>query len=324
MNYYDLEPQRLGFIPRTDGWIGQLVKGAGFKNPGRPRFGLVVEAFDFLCEHHYLRRGELVGDLFAGTGSIGIVAAHNGYRYVGQELERKWTLTAALNFRRHIPGWTERGVPTPIIKVGDSTTKPLFSDRMVDAIVSAPPNIRMSDDGKSEGFSNHGEPERQGRAKATSLAGHGDTPGQLHPDDCAVHRVGTSFWDASWIVPECRDRQRDLTKSRHYWELACMSVERCYDVLKPGGVAALFLCDYIKGGRLAGFPAQWAALMESRRLVLFHRAYVPLVQETTDPTVLWGDKIVTRKRHTSFANNRARQRGYKTCEHHELLYFKKE
>ena len=67
-----------------------IISNEAFSHPAKFAYGLIVRIYAHLLERGWLREGDLVTDPFAGVGIGGIVAAANGLRWIGIELEQKF------------------------------------------------------------------------------------------------------------------------------------------------------------------------------------------------------------------------------------------
>jgi hypothetical protein len=115
-------------------WKG-LITDASFAHPAKFARGLIERIYDHCLAKGYLKRGDLVADVFGGIGTGGITAAYRGLNWVGCELEPKFVEMAQENFRLHRHGWSAmRGGNATIIQ-GDSRK----FDEHVAGIVSSPP-----------------------------------------------------------------------------------------------------------------------------------------------------------------------------------------
>jgi hypothetical protein len=115
-------------------WKG-LITDASFAHPAKFARGLIERIYDHCLAKGYLKRGDLVADVFGGIGTGGITAAYRGLNWLGCELEPKFVAMAQENFRLHRHGWSAmRGGNATIIQ-GDSRK----FDEHVAGIVSSPP-----------------------------------------------------------------------------------------------------------------------------------------------------------------------------------------
>lgn len=69
-----------------EGWRDQLPAQA-FAHPAKYSYGLIIKIVRFGLERAYWRKNDLIGDQFGGVACGGVVAAYNGLRWLGVELE---------------------------------------------------------------------------------------------------------------------------------------------------------------------------------------------------------------------------------------------
>lgn len=151
-------------------WKG-LITDASFAHPAKFSRGLIERIYDHCLAQGYLRRGDIVADVFGGIGTGGIVAAYRGLNWIGCELEPKFVALAQENFRLHRHGWSAvRGDNATIVQ-GDSRN----FDTIVEAVVSSPPYAGGL--GLGRGDPNHPICIQKGISNGATQ--YGDTPGQI-------------------------------------------------------------------------------------------------------------------------------------------------
>lgn len=151
-------------------WKG-LITDASFAHPAKFSRGLIERIYDHCLAQGYLKRGDIVADVFGGIGTGGITAAYRGLNWIGCELEPRFVEMARENFKLHLHGWfAVRGGSTKIIQ-GDSRK----FDEHVSAIVSSPPYA--SGLGHGGGDPNH--PICIEKKISNGARQYGDTVGQI-------------------------------------------------------------------------------------------------------------------------------------------------
>lgn len=155
-----------------DGWGDQLTPAA-FAHPAKFAYGLITRIIRFGLERGYWRKNDLLGDPFAGVCCGGVIAAYNGLRWRGVELESRfidlangfecddwlWPNEKAkcgardLHESHHVQGMLELhrprlealGCPVPVVVQGDSRR---FAELVAaDAVVTSPPFVAQMNEG---------------------------------------------------------------------------------------------------------------------------------------------------------------------------------
>lgn len=124
-----------------------IICDEAFCHPAKFSYGLIARIYSHLLERGWLQEGDLVADPFAGVGIGGIVAAANGLRWIGVELEEKFCKLAEDSFSLHGEHWEMMGKPYPVILQGDSRNFSSIIREAVDSIITSPPYSRSLDDG---------------------------------------------------------------------------------------------------------------------------------------------------------------------------------
>jgi len=101
------------------GWASLITKAA-FAHPAKFSYSLATRIVRHGLSAGHWKPGQVIGDPFGGIGGGGIVAAYNGLRWVGVELEPTFVGLARENFRLHKIKWEESGDPMPQMICGDS------------------------------------------------------------------------------------------------------------------------------------------------------------------------------------------------------------
>lgn len=164
-------------------WKG-LITDASFAHPAKFSRGLIERIYDHCLAQGYLKRGDIVADVFGGIGTGGITAAYRGLNWIGCELEPRFVEMARENFKLHLHGWfAVRGGSAKIIQ-GDSRK----FDEHVASIVSSPPyadSVNKKENGidwtKAERPERWGKQETRNGCQAANgqAMDYGDTSGQI-------------------------------------------------------------------------------------------------------------------------------------------------
>lgn len=116
-----------------------VISDASFSHPAKFAYGLICRIYAHLLERGWLQEGDIVADPFAGVGIGGIVAAANGLRWIGKELEQKFVDLSEQNFELHREQWEKMGKPHPVILQGDSRNFSSIIREAVDSVITSPP-----------------------------------------------------------------------------------------------------------------------------------------------------------------------------------------
>ncbi len=74
-------------------------------------YGLLKRIITFGLEQGFWTKDSVLGDPFFGIGTTGIVAAYNGLRVIGCELEPRFHALALENMKLHRHKWERIGCP---------------------------------------------------------------------------------------------------------------------------------------------------------------------------------------------------------------------
>lgn len=182
----------------------------------------------------------------------------------------------------------------------------------VDAICTSPPRMKNAEGGlrgvkfrDQEGFAQamaekdagtkrnrHGSTTaaRQRQMERDSERTYGDAPGQIgvQADDC-------------------------------YWQAMRVVYEQCFVAVKSGGVLAVVVKDYVKGGGRMPLVDDTLRLLTAVGFVPLERVRAMLVKETVEPG-LFESQIVTKKERKSFFRRLAEQNGAPPIDYEEVLF----
>jgi DNA modification methylase len=157
-------------------WKG-LIAEASFAHPAKFARGLIERIYDHCLAKGYLKRGDLVADVFGGIGTGGITAAYRGLNWIGCELEPKFVGFAYDNFQLHRRHWETMRLPTPWMLSGDSRK----FDEHVAGIVSSPPYAESLRGVEHNGIdcAKLAKPNPGRNSQAASSEGYGASNGQI-------------------------------------------------------------------------------------------------------------------------------------------------
>ena len=277
--------------------------------------------------------GDLIGDPFGGVALGGIVAAYNGLRWVGVELEQTFVDLGNENIRLHRQKWENGDLPIPTLLQGDSRNFAAIVGQ-VSGIVTSPPYISGGHHPDQTGswggrLCDH---EHKGLGSKES-ASYGSTPGQigcLAPGDLDAVVTSPPFGEDHPCASQTRAKKDyhaftrgDSTKRDHqqrtdgniatlaagdsYWQAMAQVYHQCLLALKPAGVLCVVVKAYVKNKKLVPLPDQtWNLLLHTGFLPL-QRIRASLVKETSSQG-LFGNEITTKKERKSFFRRTAETR----------------
>lgn len=107
-----------------------------------------------------------------------------------------------------------------------------------------------------------------------------------------------------------------------FWIAARQILEQVHVLLKPGGVAAWIVKDYVRNGERVCFCDNWARLCEAVGFVVVQRARAWLVKEQTHPG-LFGDVTKRTERKSFFRRIHERRPGAVKIDNEEVIFVQK-
>lgn len=109
------------------------------------------------------------------------------------------------------------------------------------------------------------------------------------------------------------------TAGETYWDAVRTVYHQCRLALKPGGVMAVVVKSYVKGGKLVDLPGQTWTLLQSLGFLPLERIRAMLVEEKRERSLLGAD-IVTRKERKSFFRRLAEKKGSPKIDFEDVLF----
>lgn len=324
-----------------DGWQGLIVPEA-MAHPAKMARGLLTRIIRHGLDRGYWQPGDLIGDPFFGIGSTGIIGASYGLRVVGCELEEKFCALAERNFALHRRKWEACGDPMPVCIQGDSRR---FAElvRPVAAVVTSPQFLDTYTRGGATIEGRHHQvawAQRQGGPE--HRATYGQTPGQIGslPAGDLAAVVTSPPWedqlnnhDKTWTPPHetTGSYQADYgngpdqignDSGETYWQAMCQVYEQVRLALRPGGVAAIVVKDYVKAGKRVPLCDQTCMLLGSLGFTVFERTRAWLVKTDSHPS-LFGGEVTKTKERKSFFRRLAEKRGSPRIDFEEVIWARK-
>jgi len=309
-----------------DSWKGVITPEA-FAHPAKFARGQIERIIDCGLQQGYWKPGNTIGDPFGGVGTGGIVAASRGLRWVGVELENHFVELARRNFAKHRPMWKAAGDPLPMILQGDSRE---FS-RLVsgcDAVVCSPPYAESV-----KGKHKETETAKQSRNKRKTAGGslgqsqrhggYGVGEGQIGamkegkldaavtspPYESSLNAGGPDTQNPDGYHRRMRNLKQSYgtttgqvgnTSGETYWTAMETVYWQLHLAVKPYGVAAIVVKDYVKNKRRVPLCDLTCQLLDSIGFDVFNRTRCWLVKREEHPSLFGGEPIVTTTERKSF------------------------
>ena len=309
------------------GWKGLIVPEA-FAHPAKFSYRLIQRIYAHGLKEGYWKVGDTIGDPFGGVGLGGICAAYAGLRWKGVELEKRFWSLAHRNFALHDKKWLAIGDPLPTMMNGDSRN---FASLVgCDGIVTSPPY--------AEGLGHGGEPTiTGGRNVEGQQEGYGTTTGQI--GSLPAGKLDAVVTSPPWeTVTSGHDEEFDKVRSggpvakeygesagqigndtgETYWQAVKTVYEQCRLAMKPGGIIAMVVKDYVKAGKRVPLCDQTCSLLESLGFDVFERCRAWLVKEETNPG-LFGE-VTDKTERKSFFRRLAEKKGSPRIDWEEVIW----
>jgi DNA modification methylase len=324
-------------------WRGVIVDGA-FAHPAKFAPGLVRRILSEGLVRGWWARGQVIGDPFGGIGGGGLAAADAGLKWVGVELEPRFVALGRQNFAKNSGEWAALGRPAPVLLEGDSRR---FAELVRAAgIVTSPPY--------AETLSHGGGPDTKhdllqgGKSLLSIKEGYGVTAGQIGelPAGCVdgcVDGIATSppYASGDTAGPESLGKRTDAAAQamrgvqnwgtggqvspaniaaeggETYWQAMAQVYAQCAAALRPHGVMAVVMKDYVKKGARVPLCDQTLALLVRLGFEPVLRARAWLVEERVELT-LAGEVTRTRER-KSFFRRLAEKKGSPRIDWEEVI-----
>lgn len=153
------------------------ITSSAFAHPAKFSLGLIERILDHMLKRKWIKKGDLIGDPFAGVGVGGIAAAYRGLLYVGMELEPRFVEMAKTNFALHKARWRDACLGDSTIVQGDSRR---FHERfMCEAICTSPPFRDARSDTTKAGSTKGGGPCAERLHTVQAGTKYGEEIGQI-------------------------------------------------------------------------------------------------------------------------------------------------
>ncbi len=119
------------------------------------------------------------------------------------------------------------------------------------------------------------------------------------------------------------DGQLGAVTGETFWHAARDIVSECYAILRPGGVSAWVVKDFVRNKARVPFCDDWCKLLEACGFVVTHRAHAMLVKETSHPDLFGGADHVERTERKSFFRRLAEKKGSPKIDFEEVVFARK-
>jgi len=230
----------------------------------------------------------------------------------------------------------------------------------VDAVISSPPyqGSQQSQDGEFVMDSTDANPTARKLDSRTYFPATMDSDGQLTSlpaGDVADAIVSSPPYEGSMMCGEYADPKKCAEREKRYlaahpelkgkrpnhaeygqstenlgnklrdtfWHAAREIVQQCYAILKPGGIAAWVLKDFVRDGKRVPFSDDWRKLCESVEFQTVEWIKASLVKEERHPSLFGGDEVRTKQR-KGFFRRLAEKKGSPRIDHEDVLIMQKD
>jgi hypothetical protein len=107
-----------------------------------------------------------------------------------------------------------------------------------------------------------------------------------------------------------------------YWQAMKAVYGQCFAAVKPGGVVAVNVKDYVRNRERVSLCGQTAQLLEHVGFDVFLRVHA-LLAKTTSHADLFGEQIVKTKARKSFFRRLAEKKGAPAIDYEEVIFARK-
>ena len=327
-----------------DSWKDLIVDEA-FAHPAKFSPGLIDRIYRHGLAEGWFAKGDLIGDPFGGIGGGGIYAAYKGLRWVGVELEPKFVELFGKNVALHSRRWENGGLPIPQIVQGDSRE---FAKLVGEcgAIVTSPPFSTPSNQPSGQGQGVRSDYAAGKRTADSPEQDYGQTPGQIGNlkadgivtsppyEGTTISTVG-NYKGPNALPANCGDLnaaaggtpgvnyadsegQLGNTSGESYWQAMDAVYRQCLLAIKPSGVMAVVVKDYVKNKARVPLCDQTADLLTHIGFEPVQRVRAWLVKETRHPGLFDGE-VIEKKERKSFFRRLAEKKGSPRIDWEEVI-----
>lgn len=331
------------------GWQGMIVPEA-FAHPAKFSYSLICRIIRHGLDQGYWKPGDTIGDCFAGVATGGIVCGYHGLNWVGCELEPRFVELGNKNLEMHAPRWLalesacsvkllqgdSRRFAEVVGQVAGVVSSPPFSEpgsQPIGKCPSTPIRSKLKDMGLDD-KTEYGHADGQiGNLKWGSLDGVVTSPPWENQEPS--HAQGSKFEEKHRELHPtklAKDRpsifQHEYGKSNGqigessgetYWQAMHAVYSSMREAMKPGGVAAIVVKDYVSKGARVPLCDQTCTLLESVGFEVFEHCRCWLVKEKREPSLFGGEHVTTIER-KSFFRRLAEKRGSPRIDWEEVIW----
>jgi hypothetical protein len=341
------------------GWKG-LIADEAFAHPAKFSRNLIGRIYRHMLDRGWLAAGMTVVDPFGGVALGALDAMANGLHWCGVELEPKFHALGNQNIaewvRRygHVAGWGSARLLN-----GDSRRLCEFVGG-ADCVVSSPPYAEspVASGGDNIDRSRIGTGTNLVGAKKP---GYGTTPGSLgnlRPGSVDSVVSSPPFADGVAFADKEFERQSRKGTTVHqydkqpyeqrgflnpnyaehaatcnlgefreptptFWGEAKKIVQQCHAILKPGGIAAWVVKDFVRNKARVTFSADWLKLCESCGFELVEWVHASLVKDLGKHADLYGDVHHRKVERKSFFRRLAEKKGSPRIDNEDVIFVRK-
>ena len=295
------------------GWNDLIVPEA-FAHPAKMSYALLKRIVQFGLDEGFWRPGDTIGDPFGGIGTTAIVTSYYGLRSVSVELEPRFVALANDNFALHRRKWEALGQPMPVFLQGDSRR---FADLVGQVAcctyVSSPGQIGRLLEGALDGCITSPPYAKQAHhgGDTPTAKGIGRNTREQRPTEANGNHNLTRTYGAT-------PGQIDELEPETYWSACAQVYAQCRLALRPGGVMALVVKDYVRNKARVPLCDQTCTLLERLGFTVFLRVRAMLVKERVHAG-LFGEQTETKSR-KSFFRRLCEKKGSPRIDWEEVIF----
>lgn len=282
---------------------GNIITPASVKHPAKFSKKLIEYIYAIGFHHHkYWGSDAMILDPMAGVGLGGVAAMRYPLHWVGNELEDRWAREAHTNVGY---AWAiNTGIASNYdMIVGDARSLP-FRDSPVDAIITSPPYGNRVDDrgtgptaaalGGKEGI--YGKGSNIGNLRAGGFDAIITSPPFAEPYNRHKYRAqpGTAAsmlsrsYTLGTTLPDTEGNIAAVSPTKTtYWTAMGHVYAEMWRVLKPGGVAAIVVKDFVKNKQIVEVGRGTRELLESLGFTTIRRTIAMLATMHPDGKITW-------------------------------------
>lgn len=291
-----------------DETLKAFITPASFAHPAKMAKRLCERIFEYGEAEGYWQPGDPLVDPFGGIGCTGLIGAYRGYPVVMIELEPHFVALTQANIQKNAGKLQRLGKPLPVVIQGDARRLSQLLSEASSSIFSPPyaESVNQSD----------GANDSAARLERKSKAGVDVSQ--------AINRGGpNSVLNQAQVYGQTAG-QIGAESGETYWQAMAQVYTELHTVLKPGGVAAIVVKDYVRNKQRVPLCDQTAQLLEAVGFTVVERTRAMLVKEThVGIDMFSGEHVTQRTERKSFFRRLAESKGSPRIDYEEIIWAQK-